>query len=146
VQISKLDFCGFQRKEANDEKVKLQKELQRLLTTEIYHGPGPDRLLYRGLLFKRPLGGANKQRYTCHVCKITVLDKDVVNHAKGKKHASNMEDVKIIDYKKEQGDDIKEKNETGLIKILCDVMNYHYSFYRSQAASCHSRPTSSTRL
>jgi len=111
----------FQKRDAAVEKARLQQEMQKLMATEIFHGAAPGRYLYRGLLFKKAPGN-NKHRYTCHVCQINVLDNDIVNHAKGKKHATNMEGVKIIDYKKEQDDSIDDKKEKKEIGKYCLIM------------------------
>jgi hypothetical protein len=86
---------------------------------EIFHGEGPGRYMYRGVLFKKA-NPNSKHMYICHVCKIQVLDNDIINHSNGKKHAANMEGVKIIDYKKEQEENRKEyANRKKLVEQGC---------------------------
>lgn len=105
-----------------------------MLTVEIFHGEGPGRYMYRGVLFKKA-NPNSKHMYICHVCKIQVLDNDIINHSNGKKHAANMEGVKIIDYKKEQEENRKEYAnrkklvEQGCLKINIICLIFMQCFY-----------------
>jgi hypothetical protein len=102
-----------------------------LLTVEIFHGEGPGRYMYRGVLFKKA-NPNSKHMYICHVCKIQVLDNDIINHSKGKKHAANMDGVKIIDYKKEQEENRKEyANRKKLVEQGCSKFNRAFKYSQS---------------
>lgn len=97
--------------------------------------------MYRGVLFKKA-NPNSKHMYICHVCKIQVLDNDIINHSKGKKHAANMDGVKIIDYKKEQEENRKEYAnrkkliDQGCFKFYFVTINSCGIFLRTQTSCC----------
>ncbi|XP_065341178.1 uncharacterized protein LOC135940280 isoform X3 [Cloeon dipterum] len=103
---------------AVDKQEKL-KELRQTLAITIYQAAELDKHSYRGPLFKRTT--SNPNLFLCHICNIKVLNNDVVNHHKGKKHTSNLASVEIVNLKSDKEVDPKEPEIPGVESVIREV-------------------------